>query len=315
MSERPDFFGTEFHGQINREMASLILRSDGEYLVRESAYEPGQYCLAMKINGCLKHYKLYHQNGYYNVGEKRFTRLNDLVADGIINMFIEHNAKNYLETMTKKSVYARLRAAQYEEIDARTKQNVHTQHIPSPYAECQLNDRHYMTSSSSGQSSLDQFSSDQSVGTMSSADPVYESIIQSDEEDSEAVSLASLSLHPNPTQILSSCLTSKSSIGNMSTGHASECSSSDSYTSPHGSPTHVHAPPPSNHIVPHIIMDEEIAPKKKKTGLMTSLKRSLSFSHKNKRTRPPKTRTNIPNTDVTPHCPDYEKKHNFTVSL
>merc|ERR1712227_1087470 len=120
--------------------------------------------------------------------------------------------------MSKKSIYAQLRAMQGEEIDLRQK--------ASPYAEIPLDASYMTTTSSSG-------ISDGSDG------PVYEAI----SDDSE-------STIPNRTTTLAS----KSSISNMSTGQSSECSS-DSYQSPKEEP-------------------------KKKRGLMTSLKRSLSFSQK-----------------------------------
>lgn len=250
MPDRPSYFGNEFHGKISREHSALLLRNDGEYLVRESVNESGMYCLVMKINGVLKNYRLFFDGTNFAVGDqKKFNRLSDLVEDGIIHMFIEHRAKNYIETMSKKSIYAQLRAMQGEEIDLRQK--------ASPYAEIPLDASYMTTTSSSG-------ISDGSDG------PVYEAI--SDDSEIERV--------PNRTTTLAS----KSSISNMSTGQSSECSS-DSYQSPKEEP-------------------------KKKRGLMTSLKRSLSFSQKRKRPVKSCRQISVPN-----HFPNYEKCHDFKVSL
>lgn len=262
VSDRPRYFGNEFHGKISREHSALLLRSDGEYLVRESVNESGMYCLVMKINGVLKNYRLFFDGAHYAVGDqKKFEKLTDLVEDGIIHMFIEHRAKNYIETMSKQSIYAQLKALQGEEIDLRQK--------ASPYAEIPL-DASYMTSTTS------------SSGISDGSDgPIYEAI----SDDAESIIIN----QPNRTTTLAS----KSSISNMSTGQASECSSSDSYQSPPG---------PNSRVEPH--------PKKKK-GLMTSLKRSLSFSQKRKQR--PKTATrqiSVPN-----HFPNYEKSHDFKVSV
>ena len=223
------------------------------------------YCLVMKINGVLKNYRLFFDGAHYAVGDqKKFAKLNDLVEDGIIHMFIEHRAKNYIETMSKQSIYAQLKALQGEEIDLRATK-------ASPYAEIPLN-ASYMTSTTS------------SSGISDGSDgPIYEAI----SDDSESI-IGTI----NPAQNRTTTLASKSSISNMSTGQSSECSSSDSYQSPPG----------------NCCMSEQ--PKKKK-GLMTSLKRSLSFSQKRK--RPTKACRQI-STPPTAHFPNYEKSHDFKVS-
>jgi len=301
---RPHCFGSEYHGKISREHSALLLRSDGEYLVRESASEHG-YCLVLKINGVLKNYKLYYDGVYFCVGEKKFTKLFDLVADGLIHLYIEHRAKNYIETMSKKSVYAQLKASQSEEIDARISTR------PAPYAEIPLSDHmtSYMTSSSSGKS-MDSYG-------YSSADPVYETVSDGEEDMSaDALNLADLALN----LASSSSLTSKKSISNMSTGQSSDVSS-DSYNSPSPSSSPSHRPGHhghhvTGHVPAHHVIDLENGPKKAKRSLMTSLKRSLSFSQKSSKSKNrPKKTSNLSCSMTSSHnFPDYEKSHDFKVT-
>ena len=304
---RPHCFGSEYHGKISREHSALLLRSDGEYLVRESASEPG-YCLVLKINGVLKNYKLHYDGVYYSVGDKKFSKLFDLVADGLIHLYIEHRAKNYIETMSKKSVYAQLKASQSEEIDARISSR------PAPYAEIPLSDHmtSYMTSSSSGKS-MDSYG-------YSSADPVYETVSDGEEDMSaDALNLADLALN----LASSSSLTSKKSISNMSTGQSSDVSS-DSYNSPSPSSSPSHRPGhhgghhghPGHHVPAHHVIDLENGPKKAKRSLMTSLKRSLSFSQKSSKSKNRPKKTNLSCSMTSSHnFPDYEKSHDFKVSV
>ena len=154
----------------------------------------------------------------------------------------------------------------------------------------------------------------------SATDPIYEScnpIMQSDPEDDSSLMThhrhhSSLITHHH-APIMTSSLASKSSISNMSTGQSSECSSSDSYhsTSPSSSPTHKatqHSGQSSlNGIAP--------TPKKKR-GLMTSLKRSLSFSQKrkNRPTRNVSLPSTLPTQSSHAH-PNYEKPHDFKVNI
>ena len=321
---RPHCFGSEYHGKISREHSALLLRSDGEYLVRESSSEPG-YCLVLKINGVLKNYKLYYDGVYFCVGEKKFSKLFDLVADGLIHLYIEHRAKNYIETMSKKSVYAQLKASQSEEIDARISNSSRRTQHPAPYAEIPLSDTmtscnmtSYMTSSSSGKShgSMDSYG-------YSSADPVYETVSdgEDDQLSADALNLADLALN----LASSSSLTSKKSISNMSTGQSSDVSS-DSYNSPSPSSSPSHRPGHhghhghhvTGHVPAHHVIDLENGPKKAKRSLMTSLKRSLSFSQKSSKgaskNRPKKTNLSCSMTS-SHNFPDYEKSHDFKVSV
>ncbi|XP_020907102.1 N-chimaerin isoform X2 [Exaiptasia diaphana] len=96
---KPLHYGKEFHGSISREEADELVNSqDGCYLVRESQRQPGSYTLTMRFGGVSKNFRLYY-DGLHYVGEKRFQTMEDLVADGLITMYMDTYAKDYIDTM------------------------------------------------------------------------------------------------------------------------------------------------------------------------------------------------------------------------
>ena len=101
----------------------MLCRSDGEFLIRECSSDASQHILVLRCNGEIKNYRLYYDriNGLYSVGEKSFENVVDLVRDGLIHLFIESRAKNYIDNMEKRSVYVDIKRAieSEEEIDAR----------------------------------------------------------------------------------------------------------------------------------------------------------------------------------------------------
>ena len=104
ITNRPLQYGKEFHGLISREEADrLVSVKSGSYLVRESQKSPGSYALSMRIGTQTMNFRLYY-DGLHYVAEKRFETLNDLVEDGLISMYIEMNAKDYIETMDNDDV-------------------------------------------------------------------------------------------------------------------------------------------------------------------------------------------------------------------
>lgn len=90
---------------ISREEAERLLQEgDGCYLVRESQRAPGQYTLSLRFGSACKNFRLYHDGMHY-VGEKRFLTLQDLVADGLITMYLETYAGEYINSMCAQSRY------------------------------------------------------------------------------------------------------------------------------------------------------------------------------------------------------------------
>lgn len=115
VNNRPPFYDFEYHGPISREIADKMLSQagDGAYLVRESQREVGTYTLCIRFDNVTKNYKLFYDGQHY-VGEKRFDTLDDLVADGLISMFVEKHAADYIRRMAEETVYEESPYSQYQ---------------------------------------------------------------------------------------------------------------------------------------------------------------------------------------------------------
>lgn len=105
VSGRPAQYGREFHGTISREETDVLLQNgEGCYLVRESQRAPGTYTLCLRFGGVTKNFKLFYDGKHY-VGEKRFDTIQDLVADGLIALYLEAKAGDYIAMMCSESNY------------------------------------------------------------------------------------------------------------------------------------------------------------------------------------------------------------------
>ncbi|XP_065102101.1 beta-chimaerin isoform X2 [Paramisgurnus dabryanus] len=97
-----------FHGLISREHADELLAGiEGAYLIRESQRQPGTYTLALRFGGQTLNYRLFY-DGKHFVGEKRFESVHDLVTDGLITLYIETKAAEYIAKMTTNPIYQHL---------------------------------------------------------------------------------------------------------------------------------------------------------------------------------------------------------------
>lgn len=80
--------------------------ADGSYLVRESARTKGQMTLSLRFNGQTKNFRLFYDHGKHYVNElKRFDTIHDLVADGLITLFMELHAADYIANLTRECRY------------------------------------------------------------------------------------------------------------------------------------------------------------------------------------------------------------------
>ncbi|OWK06410.1 CHN2 [Cervus elaphus hippelaphus] len=87
---------SRFHGIISREKADELLGGvEGAYILRESQRQPGCYTLALRL----------FYDGKHFVGEKRFESIHDLVTDGLITLYIETKASEYISKMTTNPIY------------------------------------------------------------------------------------------------------------------------------------------------------------------------------------------------------------------
>ncbi|XP_034258127.1 beta-chimaerin isoform X2 [Pantherophis guttatus] len=105
VENRPKYYGREFHGIISREQADELLGGvDGAYILRESQRQPGCYTLALRFGNQTLNYRLFY-DGKHFVGEKRFESIHDLVTDGLITLYIETKASEYISKMTTNPIY------------------------------------------------------------------------------------------------------------------------------------------------------------------------------------------------------------------
>ncbi|XP_014006693.1 N-chimaerin isoform X1 [Salmo salar] len=105
VDNRPKYYGREYHGMISREEADQLLSvAEGSYLIRESQRQPGTYTLALRFGNQTRNFRLY-RDGKHFVGEKRFESIHDLVTDGLITLYIETKAAEYIAKMTINPIY------------------------------------------------------------------------------------------------------------------------------------------------------------------------------------------------------------------
>ncbi|XP_059822681.1 N-chimaerin isoform X2 [Hypanus sabinus] len=105
VENRPKYYGREFHGMISREATDHLLSvAEGSYIIRESQRQPGTYTLALRFGTQTRNFRLYY-DGKHFVGEKRFESIHDLVTDGLITLYIETKAAEYIAKMTINPIY------------------------------------------------------------------------------------------------------------------------------------------------------------------------------------------------------------------
>uniref|UniRef100_A0AC35GLJ4 N-chimaerin n=1 Tax=Panagrolaimus sp. PS1159 TaxID=55785 RepID=A0AC35GLJ4_9BILA len=115
---KPAYYDEEFHGLIERPEAEMMLRNAGEgsYLVRASKRSANAYTLCILYDNNVLNYKLFFDGMHY-VGEKRFETVELLVADGLIAMFIDKHASDYIKKMADEAIYEQSPYSQYNRND------------------------------------------------------------------------------------------------------------------------------------------------------------------------------------------------------
>jgi hypothetical protein len=115
---KPAYYDEEFHGLIERPEAEMMLRNAGEgsYLVRASKRSANAYTLCILFDNNVLNYKLFFDGTHY-VGEKRFETVELLVADGLIAMFIDKHASDYIKKMADEAIYEQSPYSQYNRND------------------------------------------------------------------------------------------------------------------------------------------------------------------------------------------------------
>lgn len=108
INDAPDCFGYEYHGELGHLEVEKMLDGtpDGSYLIRRSPGSSGFYTLSVRFNNKTKHYKIYHQwnVGYYlKENSKRFDTIHDLVADGLVDFYMQIHAAPIIKEMLSQT--------------------------------------------------------------------------------------------------------------------------------------------------------------------------------------------------------------------
>lgn len=139
--DRPSFYGLEYHGDINHKRTEEIFqnREDGEYLVRKSPGSIDFYTLSMRFDRRTKHYKIYYNPSYGHFLKedfKRFDTIQDLVADGLVNFYLQKHAAPIIQQMLvqtkssfQQSPYMTLNRRKLRAISNELRQSLKTQEI------------------------------------------------------------------------------------------------------------------------------------------------------------------------------------------
>lgn len=107
----PKYYGYEYHGTMNHQVSESILDDtvDGSYLVRQSRNAQNFYTLSLRFGHKTKHYKIYYKPNwghYLKEDFKRFETIHELVADGLVNFYMQMHAAPIIQEMmaqTKQS--------------------------------------------------------------------------------------------------------------------------------------------------------------------------------------------------------------------
>lgn len=100
----PNFYGYEYHGVMSHKESERMLEGkyDGSYLVRRSPGAVDYYTLSLRFDKRTKHYKIYHKSNcghYLKEDFKRFESVHDLVADGLVNFYMQIHAAPIIKSM------------------------------------------------------------------------------------------------------------------------------------------------------------------------------------------------------------------------
>lgn len=99
-----DFYGYEYHGVMDHKQSEELLKDtvDGSYLVRRSPGASDYYTLSLRFNNRTKHYKIYYKPNcghFLKEDFKRFETIHDLVADGLVNFYMQIHAAPIIQSM------------------------------------------------------------------------------------------------------------------------------------------------------------------------------------------------------------------------
>lgn len=102
--DSPTHYGCEYHGVIDHKQSEIILEptTDGSYIVRKSPGSNSFYTLSLRFDNKIKHFKIYYKldlGHYLKEDSKRFDTINDLVADGLVDFYMQKHAAPIIKEM------------------------------------------------------------------------------------------------------------------------------------------------------------------------------------------------------------------------
>lgn len=105
---KADFYGYEYHGVMDHKQSEDLLNDacDGSYLVRRSPGASDYYTLSLRFNSRTKHYKIYYKPScghFLKEDFKRFETIHDLVADGLVNFYMQVHAAPIIQSMLSQT--------------------------------------------------------------------------------------------------------------------------------------------------------------------------------------------------------------------
>ncbi|KAI8442042.1 hypothetical protein MSG28_005682 [Choristoneura fumiferana] len=105
-TDKPEFYGKEYHGIMGHKEATLRLENEpnGAFLIRKGNEFNDFYTLTWRFNDKIHHYKLYYDGTHY-IKDKRYDSIYDLVADGLITTHMELRARHILEMINSRTSY------------------------------------------------------------------------------------------------------------------------------------------------------------------------------------------------------------------
>ncbi|VDM34195.1 unnamed protein product [Hydatigera taeniaeformis] len=109
LSHVPHQYGAAYHGPLSRQGTEELLNGQpsGAYLIRDSQRADGAFTLAIRFDDSTKNYKLFYDSAsqLHYVGEKKFESVDQLVADGLIYLYIETRGADILQKLSEASNY------------------------------------------------------------------------------------------------------------------------------------------------------------------------------------------------------------------
>uniref|UniRef100_A0A5K3ESY6 Beta-chimaerin n=2 Tax=Mesocestoides corti TaxID=53468 RepID=A0A5K3ESY6_MESCO len=105
----PKQYGAAYHGPLSRQGTEELLagQPSGAYLIRDSQRADGAFTLAIRFDDSTKNYKLFYDatSKLHFVGEKKFESVDQLVADGLIYLYIESRGADILQKLSEANNY------------------------------------------------------------------------------------------------------------------------------------------------------------------------------------------------------------------